>query len=91
MQPWHTPEQARCTQVQAHVRMLAARKCLQQARGAATLIQSHWRRACAMRLREQITAVIVIQRSAARGTHCLVFLADTLAHFRLNSVSDGHK
>ena len=62
----------RCVQVQAQVRMLAARKCLQQARAAATLIQSHWRRACAMRLREQITAVILIQRSAARGTHCVV-------------------
>ena len=68
----HSAEQARCAQVQAHVRMLAARKCLQQARAAATLIQSHWRRACAMRLREQMTAAIVIQRSAARGTHCLV-------------------
>ena len=65
----HIAEQARCAQVQAHVRMLTARKRLQQARGAATLIQSHWRKTCAMRLREQMTAAIAIQRSAARGTH----------------------
>ena len=75
----HTAEQGRCAQVQAQARMLAARRGLQQARTAATLIQSHWRRARAMRLREQITAAIVIQRSAATGTRGLLHPANILA------------
>ena len=49
-------------QVQACARMQAARRQLQRAHHAATLIQAHWRRTCAMRLRKRMTAAICIQR-----------------------------
>ncbi len=58
---WHLYS-AWLLQVQACARMQAARRQLQRAQRAATLIQAHWRRTCAMRLRRRTTAAICIQR-----------------------------
>ena len=49
-------------QVQACARMQTARRQLQRAQRAATLMQAHWRRRCAVRLRQQMAAAVCIQR-----------------------------